>query len=828
MAGDTRTIRVIVTGDSSSAQRAIKALHKDVKSTTMGMGGLGSFLGTWSKRAVIGLGAVAAGAGMVGLKTASNMQQARIGFTNMLGSATKADVMLKQLADFAAHTPFEFPELVKSSQRMMAMGFAAKDVIPTLTAVGDAVAAMGGSQESIQFITRALGQMQTKGKVTGEEVRQLAEQGIPVWKILAASMHKTTAEVMELSEEGKISASTAIPMLVKGIENGTAATQKFGGMMEAQSKTIQGRWSTLKDNVSMALASLAEKGFGPLGAAMSKISDAVENFMNAFQGKGPTGAADWAFKLASGIEMLYIAFQDGQVQWDGFYGWMQKIGVALRRVWDSVQQGIAWINEHKQDIITFLAVFGTAVTVFKVVTTAIRIFNAVLNMNPILRVVLALSMLITWLIRTYQTNAEFRAKVQEAWTKIKNVVKSVTDWWNQVMLNMGKTIEQMGQTWNRFATTVYEAWMNIKKWFAQGLKWVINTMLSFAISIVDAADTAFGWIPGIGDKLKGAKKQLEKFKTDTNKVLDQIGDEQVIVSFTTAALNTRNADNKRTAMQNRAYGGPVSGGIPGRDSVPSLLMPGEFVVRRDGSNLIDALAHFGRGMAAGGFPDIRKPSFAGMKAQIKPAVHSWAQQWANHEFSGSLAGLSAAGGVTRWASLVMRVLSELGQPLSLVGGVLRRIQMESGGNPFAINRWDSNAMAGHPSQGLMQTIPGTFAAYAGRYRALGILNPLASIYAGLNYAIHRYGSVSAIDPRVRPYGYDSGGMLPPGLSLAYNGTGKPEPVGHGLGATVNVYLTVEGSVVTERDLVKSVTLGVRDELIRHANRNGGRTGLPPQ
>ena len=75
----------------------------------------------------------------MGMKTASTMQQARIGFTNMLGSADKADTMLKQLSDFAAKTPFEFPELVKSSQRMMAMGFAAKDVIPTLTAVGDAV-----------------------------------------------------------------------------------------------------------------------------------------------------------------------------------------------------------------------------------------------------------------------------------------------------------------------------------------------------------------------------------------------------------------------------------------------------------------------------------------------------------------------------------------------------------------------------------------------------------------------------------------------------------------------------------------------------------------
>ncbi|MFM9464142.1 transglycosylase SLT domain-containing protein [Streptomyces scabiei] len=97
-------------------------------------------------------------------------------------------------------------------------------------------------------------------------------------------------------------------------------------------------------------------------------------------------------------------------------------------------------------------------------------------------------------------------------------------------------------------------------------------------------------------------------------------------------------------------------------------------------------------------------------------------------------------GVTRWKPTVQRVLKELGLAQSYTDLVLHRIQVESGGNPKAINNWDSNAKAGYPSQGLMQTIPQTFAAYAGPYKSLGITNGLASIYAGLNYAVHRYGS----------------------------------------------------------------------------------------
>jgi len=110
-------------------------------------------------------------------------------------------------------------------------------------------------------------------------------------------------------------------------------------------------------------------------------------------------------------------------------------------------------------------------------------------------------------------------------------------------------------------------------------------------------------------------------------------------------------------------------------------------------------------------------------------------------------------GVERWRSTVQQVLNKLGQPLSGTDAVLRRIKFESSGNPNAINRSDSNAKAGHASQGLMQTIPGTFAANAGSYASKGITDPFASIYAGVNYGIKRYGSISAIDPLNRPRGY---------------------------------------------------------------------------
>ncbi|WP_190972639.1 tape measure protein [Bifidobacterium tissieri] len=132
--------------------------------------------------------------------------------------------------------------------------------------------------------------------------------------------------------------------------------------------------------------------------------------------------------------------------------------------------------------------------------------------------------------------------------------------------------------------------------------------------------------------------------------------------------------------------------------------------------------------------------------------------------SGAIQNYTPSAGVAQWTPQVLQALAMLGQPASWLDTVLRRMNQESGGNPNAINLWDSNAAAGMPSQGLMQTIPPTFNAYAGPLAGRGILDPLANIYAGLNYAIHRYGSLAALN---RPGGYKLGGIIP---MLAQGGT----------------------------------------------------------
>jgi phage-related protein len=136
-------------------------------------------------------------------------------------------------------------------------------------------------------------------------------------------------------------------------------------------------------------------------------------------------------------------------------------------------------------------------------------------------------------------------------------------------------------------------------------------------------------------------------------------------------------------------------------------------------------------------------------------------------------------GVAQWSGDVLKALAMLGLPASDLGLVLYQMQTESGGNPNAINLTDINAQQGDPSRGLLQTIGTTFAAYRNPSLSPNIYDPLANIYAALNYAVHGPGIGSRPGQLGGGSGYDEGGWLQPGMTMVMNATGRPEPVLNG-------------------------------------------------
>jgi len=257
-----------------------------------------------------------------------------------------------------------------------------------------------------------------------------------------------------------------------------------------------------------------------------------------------------------------------------------------------------------------------------------------------------------------------------------------------------------------------------------------------------------------------------------------------------------------------AAGGRIPGVASSRDNMLAAVATGEFIMPADKTArylpVLQAM-HSGSlpGYALGGLIDVGKDLVGAVtnpakfiKGPIDAALAlvpgggtirdmavgagrkllDGLMTWIGGLFAGRSGGggLPATGSLGQWIAAAMALT---GVPASWAGPLNTLIMRESGGNPNAINLTDSNALAGHPSQGLMQTIPSTFAAYA--LPGLGgITNPVANIVAGIRYILSRYGSIFNVqqaNANLPAKGYDQGGPWPSG-TYGYNGSGRTEHV----------------------------------------------------
>jgi tape measure domain-containing protein len=213
--------------------------------------------------------------GMVML--ADTLENNKIAFTTLLGSAGKADKFLDQLKAFGDATPFEFPELVAASKKLLAFGFAGKDIIPLMTTLGDAASNTGADVEALAVI---FGQMKAKGKLATEDILQLVEAGIPAWGILADKMGLTVAQVQDLATKGKLGAKE-----FKALQEGMDET--FGGGMDKSAKTLSGMISTLSDTWAGIKTRLGQAILPFAKAITPGLQTALENFGKTVESQIP-------------------------------------------------------------------------------------------------------------------------------------------------------------------------------------------------------------------------------------------------------------------------------------------------------------------------------------------------------------------------------------------------------------------------------------------------------------------------------------------------------------------------------------------------------------
>ena len=198
-------------------------------------------------------------------------QQLEIAFETMLGSKSQADALMAQLIDTAATTPFEMKEIAEASKMLLAYGMAADEVNGTLVRLGDIAAGLSIPIKDLAFL---YGTTMVQGRLYTQDLNQFLGRGIPLADELAKQFGKNKSEVKKLVEEGKI----GFPEVQKAIEALTNEGSKFGGLMEAQSKTIKGQMSNIEDAWEQMMNEIGRSQEDKISGALDITGKLIENW----------------------------------------------------------------------------------------------------------------------------------------------------------------------------------------------------------------------------------------------------------------------------------------------------------------------------------------------------------------------------------------------------------------------------------------------------------------------------------------------------------------------------------------------------------------------
>ena len=203
-----------------------------------------------AKAVALSTAAIGAGVLSMGISYNSQIEQYTAGFTTMLGSAEKANKVLGDLKNFAASTPFELTDLANASTTLLAFGEDVEQLMPDLKMLGDISL---GNAEKFKGLALVFGQVQSQGRLMGQDLLQMINQGFNPLQIISEKTGKSVATLKDEMAKGQIT----FEMVADAMKTATSEGGQFYNAMETQSKTLSGQWSTLKDNVTALTGEIA-------------------------------------------------------------------------------------------------------------------------------------------------------------------------------------------------------------------------------------------------------------------------------------------------------------------------------------------------------------------------------------------------------------------------------------------------------------------------------------------------------------------------------------------------------------------------------------------
>lgn len=328
---------------------------------------------------------IASGIGAV-TKLGMEAETTATAFEVLVGSEEKAAGLLKQLDKFAADTPFNKLQLTQNAQQMMNFGVASDKVMGYLGQLGDI---SGGNAERFSSLSLVFGQVSASGKLMGQDLLQFINAGFNPLKELQAMTGKSYKELQELMSKGEIT----FDHVAAAMANATGEGGKFHGMMEKQSQTLGGRWSTTIDTIQQKALGLFEKIKEPLGGLLELVNMIIPPIVSVFEILFSIigGVINFILKfktelgyLAVVVGVATVAFKAKTIALYGLVGAI-KVVSAVTKVWEGVQ----WL------------------------------LNIAMNANPIGIVITVIAALVAAVVYCWNKFAGFRAFILTMWDVFK-------------------------------------------------------------------------------------------------------------------------------------------------------------------------------------------------------------------------------------------------------------------------------------------------------------------------------------------------------------------------------------------------------------------------
>ena len=290
---------------------------------------------------------------------ADSYSSAQIGFSTLLGQEA-GQAMMDDIDEFAAATPFKTSNVISNVQKMMAYGWDADRVISDMKTIGDAAAATGKGDEGLESIVYALSEIRSKGKLSTQELNQLASAGIKAKQYLAEGLGYGTddAGLQALAKDlegGAIGANQAVELILQGMK-------EFDGMMDkTANETVEGLWGQIEDTFEInifrkwgqGLQDGAKKGLGAIVSLLDTSEEGLERLGELLYNLGKE-ISNWAAdKLANTVEKIQEitasdTFKEASLGGKVKILWDEIIAEPFSEWWDGT--GKPWIESKAQSI----------------------------------------------------------------------------------------------------------------------------------------------------------------------------------------------------------------------------------------------------------------------------------------------------------------------------------------------------------------------------------------------------------------------------------------------------------------------------------------------